>query len=185
MAESYPLPPRLLALLDDMPLDQLAFTPVPVKARSDGWTVERQRGFIARLALGGCVWVPARGVGMTRKSAYRLRERPGAESFAASWDRARGWGEDRTVDVSLGRALLGERVPIVRAGRCVGEVHRYDNRLAMAVLNALDRRTDRLGPGRAAALDMVLDALGSGGDLLALGETLAALERQGFSGRHA
>ena len=175
MADSYPLPPRLLALLDDMPLEQLAFTPVPVRGRSDGWTVERQQGFVARLALGGCVSVAARGVGMTRRSAYRLRERPGAESFAASWDRARGWGEDRTVDVALEKALRGERVPIVRNGRCVGEAHRYDNRLLLAVLNALDRRADRLGPGCAAAFEAAMGAV----------EEAPGLERQGFSGRHA
>lgn len=140
MADSYALPPRLVALLQDMPLEELAFTPVPVKARRDGWTVERQKGFILRLALGGCVGVAAKGVGMTRRSAYRLRERPGAARFAAAWDRAQSWGQDRTVDVGLERSLYGERVPIVRNGRVVGEIHRHDNRLAMAVLNALDRR---------------------------------------------
>jgi hypothetical protein len=140
MPDSYAPPPRLLALLQDMPLEELAFTPVPVKARHDGWSVDRQKWFILRLALGGCVSAAARGVGMTRKSAYRLRDRPGAESFAAAWDRAQGWGQDRTVDVGLERSLCGERVPIVRNGRVVGEMHRYDNRLSMAVLNALDRR---------------------------------------------
>lgn len=178
MADSYPLPPRLLALLDDMPLEQLAFTPVPVRGRSDGWTVERQRGFIARLALGGCVSVAARGVGMTRRSAYRLRERPGADSFAASWDRARGWGEDRTVDVALEKALAGEIVPIVRLGRCVGHIHRFDNRLAMAVLNALDRRADRLGPGCEAAFQAAMVAI-------AAEEEAAALKTKDCSGRHA
>ena len=140
MSNSYALPPRLLDLVQDMPLEELAFDPVPVKPRHDGWTAERQKWFVLRLALSGCVSVAARGVGMTRKSAYRLRDRAGAESFAAAWDRAQGWGQDRTVDVGLERALLGERVPIVRNGRVVGEVHRHDNRLAMAVLNALDRR---------------------------------------------
>lgn len=142
MAESYALPPRLLELLKDMPLEQLAFTPVPVKARHDGWTVERQKWFILRLALSGCVSVAARGVGMTRKSAYRLLDRPGAESFKAAWPKAFGWGQDRTLDKSLERSLVGEVVPIVRDGRVVGERHRFDNRLAMAVLNALDRRAD-------------------------------------------
>lgn len=140
MADSYALSYRLLALLQDMPIEELAFTPVPVRPRHDGWSVERQKWFILRLALGGCVGVAARGVGMTRKSAYRLRERPGAQSFAAAWDRAAGWGRDRTVDVALERALCGERVPIVRNGQVVGEIRRYDNRLALAVLNALDRR---------------------------------------------
>jgi hypothetical protein len=147
MAESYALSPRLLELLEDMPLEELAFTPVPVRARHDGWTAERQKWFVLRLALGGCVSVAARGVGMTRKSAYRLRDRPGARSFAAAWDRAQGWGRDRTVDVGLERSLYGERMPIVRNGRVVGEIHRHDNRLAMAVLNALDRRAAARPPG--------------------------------------
>jgi hypothetical protein len=88
VADSYALPPRLLLLLEDMPLEELAFEPVPVKVRHDGWTVERQRWFILRLALGGCVSAAARGVGMTRKSAYRLLDRPGAESFGAAWRKA-------------------------------------------------------------------------------------------------
>ncbi|HEX8262130.1 MAG TPA: hypothetical protein VF547_04580 [Allosphingosinicella sp.] len=157
MSEPYALPARLLELLQDMPLEELAFTPVPVRARYDGWAVERQKWFVLRLALGGCVSVAAKGVGMTRKSAYRLRDRPGAESFAAAWDRAQGWGRDRTVDVSLERSLLGERVPIVRNGRVVGEVVRHDNRLAMAVLNALDRRA--AARPRIAALEAALSRL--------------------------
>lgn len=140
MLDPHPLPPRLLALLQDMPLEELAFRPVPVRARHDGWTKARQRGFILRLALSGCVTLAARAVGKTRKSAYRLRARPGAESFAAAWDKAIGWGQDRTIDVGLERALYGQSFPIVRDGRCVGERVRFDNRLAMTVLNALDRR---------------------------------------------
>jgi hypothetical protein len=140
MADSHPLPPRLIAILQDMPLEELAFVAVPVRARQDGWTKARQQGFILRLALSGCVTLAARGVAMTKASAYRLRERPGAESFAAAWDRALGWGQDRTIDVGLERALCGEQVPVVRAGRCIATLRRYDNRLAMTVLNALDRR---------------------------------------------
>lgn len=140
MADSFPLSPRLLALLQDMPLEELAFTPVPVRARRDGWTKAAQQGFIVRLALGGCVTLAAKAVGKTRKSAYRLRERPDAASFAAAWDKAYGSGRDRTFDVSLERALCGEEVPVMRDGRCVAVRHRVDNRLAMAVLNAMDRR---------------------------------------------
>jgi hypothetical protein len=153
MDDSYALPPRLLALLQDMPLEELAFTPVPVKARHDGWTVERQKWFILRLALSGCVSAAAKGVGMTSKSAYRLLDRPGSESFAAAWAKALGWGQDRTLDTSLERSLVGEVVPIVRDGRVVGERHRLDNRLSFAVLNALDRRTEtRLGDADPAAV---------------------------------
>lgn len=140
MHESHPLPPRLLAVLQDMPLEELAFVAVPVRARNDGWTKVRQQGFILCLALGATVALAAGAVGMTRKSAYRLRARPGAESFAASWDKAAGWGRDRTLDVALERALHGQDYPIVRGGRVVGHIHRHDNRLAMALLGAMDRR---------------------------------------------
>lgn len=162
MDDSYPLSPRLLALIQDMPLEELAFLPVPVRARHDGWTKLRQQGFIVRLALGGCVTLAAKAVGKTKASVYRLRERVGAESFAAAWDKAVGWGQDRTIDVGLERALCGEQVPIVRDGRCVGIRHRHDNRLAMTVLNAMDRRAARhpLGHDPVEAFERALAALG-------------------------
>ena len=77
---------------------------------------------------------------MNRKSAYRLRDRPRGGELRRGLGQGTGGGQDKTVDVGPERALVGERVPIVRDGRVVGERFRYDNRLAMAVLNALDRR---------------------------------------------
>jgi hypothetical protein len=162
MADSHPLPPRLVALLQDMPLEKLAFVAVPVRVRRDGWTKSRQQGFILRLALSGCVTLAARGVGMTKASAYRLRERPGAESFAAAWDRALGWGQDHSVDIGLERALCGEEVPVMYRGRRVGTRRRFDNRLLMAVLSAMDRREPRqaLEGDPVAAFQRALAALG-------------------------
>ena len=84
MDQPFAFSPRLVALLRDMPLEELAFIAVPVRARHDGWTKVRQQGFILRLALGGCVTLAAKAVGKTRKSAYRLRERADAASFAAA-----------------------------------------------------------------------------------------------------
>jgi len=62
------------------------FLPVPLRARADGWTPERQARFIGLLAETGSVAEAARRVGMTRESAWRLRRRPGAASFARAWD---------------------------------------------------------------------------------------------------
>ena len=62
------------------------FTPVPLRYRRDGWTPGRQADFLGRLCETWSVAAAARHVGMTRESAYRLREKPGAESFAAAWD---------------------------------------------------------------------------------------------------
>ena len=62
------------------------FIPVPVRNRRDGWTPERQAWFIAALAETGCVATAARRAGMARETAYRLRRKMGAESFAHAWD---------------------------------------------------------------------------------------------------
>ena len=67
-----------------------AFYPVPVRTRRDGWTIERQADFLGLLAECGSVIGACEGVGMSRKSAYRLRALPGAESFAAAWDAVLG-----------------------------------------------------------------------------------------------
>ena len=64
------------------------FYPVPTRTRRDGWTVERQADFLGMLAETGSVIGACEAVGMSRKSAYRLRALPGAESFAAAWDAA-------------------------------------------------------------------------------------------------
>jgi len=143
MSESYPLPPRLAEVAADLPLEELAFDPVPVKARRDGWTAERQRGFIVRLALSGSIGASAQAVGMTRRNAYRLRDHPGAGSFAAAWDRAQNWGVSARQDHALERAIAGEVRPVFYKGRQVGEQVRYANGLTIAVLNmaARDART--------------------------------------------
>ena len=67
-----------------------AFYPVPTRTRRDGWPVERQADFLGMLAETGSVMGACEAVGMSRKSAYRLRALPGAESFAAAWDAALG-----------------------------------------------------------------------------------------------
>lgn len=62
------------------------FLPVPLRARADGWTPERQARFIGLLAETGSVAEAARRVGMGRESAWRLRTRADAGSFAHAWD---------------------------------------------------------------------------------------------------
>ena len=73
-----------------------AFYPVPTRTRRDGWTIERQADFLGKLAETGSVIGACEAVGMSRKSVYRLRSLPGAESFAAAWDASLG-GEARKV----------------------------------------------------------------------------------------
>lgn len=140
MDDSHPLPPRLAALAADLPMDALAFDPVPVKGRHDGWTPGRQRGFIQRLVLSGGVGASAAAIGMSARSAYRLRGRPGAESFAAAWDKALRWGIDSRLEHALERALVGETRGVFYKGRKCGERVHFDNGLTIAVLNMTARK---------------------------------------------
>jgi hypothetical protein len=89
-----------------------AFYPVPTRTRRDGWTVWRQADFLGMLAETGSVIGAREAVGMSRKSAYALRARPGAESFAAAWDAALG-ARSRKV-TSPAREYFFEWNPLVR-----------------------------------------------------------------------
>lgn len=55
--------------------------------RHDGWTTERQLRFLDALARTHSVSEAAKLAGMSRESAYRLRERRDGALFAALWDR--------------------------------------------------------------------------------------------------
>ena len=96
----------------------LAFTPVPrQRHRADGWAPDTQANFIRALEAMGSVGQAAKAIGMGRRSAYRLRERPGAGSFAAAWDRALSMGHMRQFDYAMDRAINGvTTVRILRGG---------------------------------------------------------------------
>ena len=96
----------------------LAFAPVTQQRhRADGWTPETQASFIRALESMGSVGKASRAVGMGRRSAYRLRDRAGAQSFAAAWDRPLSMGRIRQFDYAMDRALNGvTTVRILRGG---------------------------------------------------------------------
>lgn len=77
----------------DLPPPPPDFTPVPVRARRDGWTPERQFAYVVALAETGHGGLAAEAVGMSEQSACRLRRRPGAAEFnrlcAAAWQLAK------------------------------------------------------------------------------------------------
>lgn len=102
--------------------------------RHDGWTVERQRDFLVHLARFGGVTAAARAVGMSAKSAYRLRDR--CPAFSRALESAREEGRLRSFDQAMDRATNGELVPIYRQGRLVGVRHRFDNRHLFAACYA-------------------------------------------------
>lgn len=116
------------------------FIPVPSRtARRDGWTPARQHEFLVQLCRIGLVGAAARAVGMSRKSAYALRARAGAESFAAAWDQAVEWGIDAARATAIDRAIHGEATPIFYRGLQIGERRRYSDGLMIAALRLARR----------------------------------------------
>lgn len=119
------------------------FDPVPLRSRRDGWTPERQRGFIALIARGLRPGRAAARLGMRRQGAYALRARAGGESFAAAWDAAAAAAARRRIADRAGRGLYaraihGIPVPIRHRGRVVAVERRYDNAAMIRLLATLD-----------------------------------------------
>ncbi len=111
------------------------FTAVPRKYnRHDGWTPERQRGFIEALADLGSVRAAAHAVNMTPEGAYLLRRHPEADSFRKAWEAALALGVQRLEDVAMERALHGVDVPVYHFGAVVGTRRVYNDRLLMFLL---------------------------------------------------
>jgi hypothetical protein len=125
MIDITPAPPRTLP----------AFTPVPRKCRRfDGWTPERQRGFIEALADTGSPKHAARAVGMTPEGAYLLRRHPEGEEFRHAWEAALALGIERLEDVAMERALFGVEVPVYSYGKLVGTRRVFNDGLLMFLL---------------------------------------------------
>lgn len=120
------------------------FTPVPTRARRDGWTLTRQHAFLEALARTGQVGLAARAVGMSHQSAWRLRKRVGAESFAAAWDEILTAVRQRALDLVIEPASTGLFVTRTYRGRFVRLEYREDDAALMTALRVTSTRP----PGR-------------------------------------
>ncbi|MGY2733215.1 hypothetical protein [Sphingomonas sp. UYP23] len=110
------------------------FTPVPRKYRHDGWTPERQKVFIEALADTGSVSRAAAMCNMAQANAYTLRRAPGAEEFRRAWDAALDYGVQRLKDIAFERAIEGELVPVIAAGKVIGYRRKRNDALLMFCL---------------------------------------------------
>ncbi|OYX37657.1 hypothetical protein [Sphingomonas sp. 32-62-10] len=118
--------------------------PRPRAERADGWTPDRQRSFLTAVAEGHTVEAACRLVGLTHQSAYAFRRRAAGATFALGWQAATLLARDKIADVLLARALDGQVETITRPNGETISRHRYDNRLASAMLARLDRLADGL-----------------------------------------
>lgn len=136
----------------------VSFSPVPRRDnRHDGWTEDRQRGFIAALEETGSITAAARAVGMSTEGAYQLRRHPQAAKFRAAWEAALAGGIRRLEDTALDRALYGAEVPVYSYGKLVGTRTVYNDRLIMFMLR--NRAPDRFAESAGATSPLRLAQL--------------------------
>jgi hypothetical protein len=117
------------------------FTPAPTRKRHAGWTAERQRRFIEHLSLTGHAGEAAALVGLSSSSAYRLRNKAGAESFARAWDHALRLSPTRLVAIGLDRAVNGRVERHYRNGELVMERRIPSDYLLTWFISRLDPAT--------------------------------------------
>jgi len=97
---SRPTPPSFAELAADPEIAALLdFEPVPrAYVRTDSWTPELQREFIARLAFHGSPGRACEDMGRDRGGARRLYKGKDSESFQAAWDDAVGLAVERDAE---------------------------------------------------------------------------------------
>ena len=114
------------------------FDIAPTRKRHAGWTAEKQRKFIEHVALTGMVGEACALVGMASSSAYRLRDRAGADSFARAWDAAFHLTPTRLTSIMFDRAVNGRVERFYKNGELVMERRMPSDYLLTWLLSRLD-----------------------------------------------
>jgi hypothetical protein len=137
--ESDPIDPAAAPASD--PATSVRLLSPPPDARHDGWTPARQAAFLRELAATHCVSAAARAVGMSRQSAYKLRNRLKDEPFDIAWQAAFRRQYDALAEALVERAVNGVEVPHFYKGELIDTSRRYDERAAVALLAMRERLT--------------------------------------------
>jgi hypothetical protein len=112
--------------------------------RQDGWTAAAQRQFLEAIAEGISVECAAARVGLSPSSAYAFRRSARGAAFALGWRAASMIAREFVAATLMSRALDGQAETITRDDGTTVTRHRYDNHLAMRLLNRLDRQAETL-----------------------------------------
>jgi hypothetical protein len=105
-------------------------------AQKPKWTAAARAAFIASLAECGEVRAALATVGLSPKSAYRLRATD--PDFARAWDTALLHSRQTIVAELTSRALHGWQEEVWFRGELVGTRTRHDSRLLLALVARLD-----------------------------------------------
>lgn len=106
-------------------------------ARHDGWTLERQLGFLEALAGDGSVARAAAAVGLSPSSAYRLRGRSDGLAFDYGWRAATAMAYHHIREIALDRIAHGVTTPQLYRGEIVSTRTIFSDRLLVAMLDHL------------------------------------------------
>lgn len=118
--------------------DPLAnYVPVVLRKRRDGWTADRQRIFLTALTETGCISDACKAAGVSARSAYRLRARPDALSFADAWDEALLVSVTRLATLAFERATRGSIRELWKDGVLIAESRQPSDKLLMFLLQHL------------------------------------------------
>jgi hypothetical protein len=124
----------------DTPFAEYAQSP---SQRIAGWSAEKQVAFLQGIAEGLTVGQACRVVGLSMQSAYAFRQSARGTQFSIGWQAALLKSRDMLADTLMERALHGNVETVTRPDGSETERHRFDNRLAMAMLTRLDRLADK------------------------------------------
>ncbi len=117
---------------------------VPIRARYDGWSPEKQRIFLEVLATTGRVDLSVKSACMSRESAYKLRRHPLGAGFALAWQAALSLARQQLFDQAYELAMTGSVEQIIKDGVVVAERRKRDPRALFDVV-------DRIGQSEIAA----------------------------------
>lgn len=107
------------------------------------WSRAKMARFLNELAATHSVSAAARAVGMTRQSAYRLRQRLKGQAFDLAWEAAVASAYDALHQAALDRALNGVEAPVHHKGELVGTRRTFDERLTVFLLSDRNRYAAR------------------------------------------
>lgn len=114
--------------------------PPPVHvAKGDRWTKWKMAEFLRQLAATHSVTAAARGVGMSRVSAYKLRSRLKGQPFDIAWEAAFRHGYDDLAHAALELAMEGEEVPHYYQGELKGTHRKRSPQLIVGLLRMRNR----------------------------------------------
>lgn len=117
------------------------------------WSAKREALFLAALAETSHVAGSIRAAGLAETTVYRRRQR--SAEFRAKWAAALREGYLKLEGEMLSRALNGVEKAVWHGGQQVGTVTEYNDRTALALLNA--HRATVMGTGPAPANTSIED----------------------------